>query len=103
MSLFPQFDVGSQGSTTMPLAGASRAAENQAFLKGMNADTDQVASMLNHNQNAELFDALMERDKSQAAEFAVHHQEIQTHALHDTDDEAFQQDIRLRLTGVPVA
>lgn len=75
----------------------------QLEIEGLNANTDQVVQMLGHNRNSELFDALVDRDRTQAADFAVHNSEIQTHALHEAGDEAFRQDVRMRLTGSPAA
>lgn len=94
MAQFPQIEVG-------PADAA--AAENPEVLKGMNADTDRVVQMLGRNQSTELFDALVDRDRTQAAEFAVDNTEVQTYALHEAGDEAFRQDVRLRLSGTPAA
>jgi len=99
MELFPQFDIGpatAKGSE-IPFSEMAHAAENPMSLKGMNADGDQIQSMLKINPNVELFDALKERDRSQAMEFAIHNTEVLTHALHETGDNPFQQELRLKI------
>lgn len=79
---------------------AARAAENPQVLSAMNANTDQVSAMLALSpDNTALFDKLARDDERAALQFAVHHSEIQTHALHDIPDQVFRQRLRLELTG----
>lgn len=92
-----EIDMSSGKDSKICLGEAAQCAEDPQVLDGMNADTDQVAQMLNLNPIAELFDALKERDRSQALDFATQHSEVQTHALHDGGDESFQMELRVRL------
>jgi hypothetical protein len=72
----------------------------KGMVDGMNADGDQVSSMLEANPNADLFQALKDHDRGAALDFAVHNQEFQVQAMHDMDDPAFQQEMRLRLVPI---
>ncbi|HEY9684326.1 MAG TPA: hypothetical protein V6C89_00145 [Drouetiella sp.] len=78
---------------------AATASGSTDAIKGMNADTDQVKQMMALNATPELFDELKNRDRKGAADLAVSDTTFQRQALHGTDDEAFAQEVRLRIGG----
>lgn len=83
--------------------GASREIQQARFGQPANVSQDQVEAALGSEDTAspELLTKLVEQDRSAAADYAVAHTEIQTHALHGVENETFNQEVRLRLTGQP--
>ncbi len=101
---------GSEGLQKVAVSGAEKSGaitetqtvnvkDSTQAIKGMNCDLDQVQQMMELSPSAELFSALKDRSSEQALNFAEQNPEFQCQALHDMDDPAFQQDMRLRLTG----
>lgn len=87
------------GKSGVAGAEAQAVVGSSAALKGMNADADQVIGMMNDNPTPELFSELKDHDRQLAADFAVRNSAFQRQALHDMNDESFQEDVRARLTG----
>jgi hypothetical protein len=78
---------------------AATASGSGDAIKGMNADTDQIKQMIALNATPELFQELKNHDRDEAADLAVSDTNFQRQALHDTDDEAFAQEVRMRISG----
>jgi hypothetical protein len=103
-------ETGSEGLGQVALMEGGKKAEvteNQAVviggskdaIKATNADLDQVNQMLDLSPSAELFSALKDIDPQQAMDFAVSNPEFHQQAMHDMDDKAFEESVRLRVTG----
>jgi len=82
---------------------AANVGESKDAIKATNPDTDQVSQMLALHPTAELFAELKEQSPQQAKDLAVANPEFHVQAMHDMDDESFQQEVRLRITGTNVA
>ncbi|MBC8000347.1 MAG: hypothetical protein IAF58_20490 [Leptolyngbya sp.] len=86
-------------ASRISVAENARKGENPEALAAMNADADQLGQMLASNPNESLLSALKEQDRGQAMDFAVKNGEVQTAALHDKSDQAFAQELRVRISG----
>lgn len=92
------FQAGKQENGSEHLQKLTIASSTEA-IKGMNADLDQINQMMESNATPELFEALKEQNAEQALDFAERNPEFQRQALHDMNDDAFHQVMRVRLTG----
>jgi hypothetical protein len=95
----PKFGLTGGGGELVTSDKAATIGQSTAAIKGMNADGDQINQMLDMSPTPELFSALKDHSEQQAMDFAVRNPEFQRQALHDMDDVAFQQNMRVRLTG----
>jgi hypothetical protein len=68
-------------------------------LKGLNADAGQMHQIMDRNATPEAFKELAQLDPDGAKDFAVRNPEFHKQAMHDMDNEGFQQEVRLRVTG----
>lgn len=93
-----QSRISPSGNAGTSVETAAHRANDGESLRAMNANGDQLSEMLEINPISALFDALRSNNRDEAMRFAERNQEIQTHAL-NTEDTAFSQELRLRLTG----
>jgi hypothetical protein len=101
MKGLPQLELTEDKGGAVTSVKAATIGESKDAIKATNPDGDQVSQMLDLHPTAELFAELKQQDPQQAKDFAVANPDFHAQAMHDMDDESFQQEVRLRVTGLP--
>jgi hypothetical protein len=68
-------------------------------LRNLNPNSDMMHQVMDLNATPEAFKELAQLDLDGAKDFAVRNAEFHKQAMHDMDDESFQQEVRLRVTA----